>query len=53
MPPIPGEIVVALNAEGVLDDLQGVHRKAAVRSHFDGYPIALHGRLYRNAPNQG
>ena len=29
------------------------YRKAAARSHFDGYPTADHGRLYGHAPNQG
>jgi CheY-like chemotaxis protein len=27
------------------------HRKAAARSHFDGYPIADHGRLHGNEPD--
>jgi two-component system, cell cycle response regulator DivK len=26
--------------------------QSSSRSHFDGYPIADHGRLYRHAPNQ-
>ena len=29
------------------------YRKAAARSHPDGYPTADHGRLQGHAPNQG
>jgi CheY-like chemotaxis protein len=28
-------------------------RKATARSHFDGHPIADHGRLHCHEPNQG
>jgi hypothetical protein len=31
----------------------GGNRKGAARSHFDGHPIANHGRLCGHAPNQG
>src|SRR5262249_44838750 len=29
------------------------NRKAAARSHFDGYPVTDHGRLRSDAPHQG
>jgi two-component system cell cycle response regulator DivK len=47
--PTDYEISEAENGEEALAAIA----KAATRSHFDGYPIANHGRLHRHAPDQG